>query len=117
MVVNSQTNRRSDVPYGSATLFTSQRAAAGSTLSSEFVDVSRDRVKSFGFRGNQVGSWFLDVAFTGTTKPFILAQGTFPSGPGSIKLASFEEALRFARGRVIPRTTGSFSIFYGGRIS
>lgn len=117
MVVQPQISRGNLLPYGSATLYNSQRAGAGSSLTSDFVDVSRDRIKSFGFRGNQPGSWFLEVAFAGTRTPFILSQGTFPGGPGSIKLASFEEALRFARGRIVPRSAGSFSIFYGGRIT
>lgn len=106
--------RRPEKPYGSATLFRSQRVGAGSIITSDPVDISGHQIKSFGFRGNRVGSWYIDVSFGSTDTFFALAAGTFPAGPGTIKTASFEEAFRLARARARLSAVGTVSVFYGG---
>lgn len=78
------------------------------------MDVSRDWVKSFGFRGNIVGSWQIQVAFAGTQFYQTVAEGTFPASTGSITVRSFENAARMARARVRLSAAGSASISYGG---
>lgn len=116
-MINPHKSRVQNQPYGSATLFQNKRTAAGSTNTSDWVDIQNDRVKTFGFRGNQRGSWFIDVSFSGTQKPYTLAQGTFPAGPGSIKAAAFEESYAYARGRIAMSQIGSVSMWYGGRVA
>ncbi len=108
-------NRYPDTPYGSATLAVSQRIGPGSTLASEYVDVQRDYVKSFGFRGNQRGSWYIDATMVGTQRVFTILQGTFPAGPGTLTMASFTEVVRAARARIRYSVAGSASIYYGGQ--
>lgn len=117
MVIYPQNNRRPLFEYGSATLFLSRRIGAGSTHTSEDVDISRHEVKSFGIRGNQRGSWRIQVAFVGTQHYHTLADGTFPGGvgPGTVKTVSFTEAFRRARVQIVMSSAGSASAFYGGQ--
>lgn len=101
--------------YGSAHLAVSQRIAAGSSFISDDVDVTRDRIKSFGARGNIQGSVYLDATFGGTNQWFTYAQGTFPGGQGSIKTLSSQESFRRMRIRIRLSSIGSASAFYGGQ--
>lgn len=101
-------------PYGSATLATSVRLGAGSTFTSADVDARFDRVKTFTFRGNVRGSWFIQAAQAGTERYATIAEGTFPAGQGSLTMRSFEEAVRMARARVRMSSVGSVSVGYGG---
>ena len=101
--------------YGSVFLAVSQRIGAGSTFTSDDVDVTRDRIKSFGARGNIQGSVFLDVTFGGTNQFFTYAQGTFPAGQGSVKTLSSQESFRRMRVGIRLSSVGSASAFYGGQ--
>lgn len=114
-MIQPHTNRYPDTPYGSATLAVSQRIGPGSTFLTEYVDVQRDYVKSFGFRANVQGSWFVEATLAGTERVFRILQGTFPAGQGSITMASFTETVRAARGRVRLSVAGSASVYYGGQ--
>ncbi len=105
--------RRSEIPFGSATLANVLRVGAGTTTILEAMDVGRDEVKTFAFRGDQRGSWFIDVAPIGTTAFYKYAEGTFPGG-GTIKFASFTEAVRAARVRIRYSVAGSVNVHYGG---
>lgn len=101
-------------PFGSATLAVSRRIAGGSTFRSEDVDTSRDQVKTFVFRGNIVGSWYIQAQVVGTQFYPTVAEGTYPAGAGSIRTVSFSEAYRRMRASVRVSSVGSASVFYGG---
>lgn len=105
---------RGHSPFGSVSFITSQRLGAGSTLTGDDVDARWDRVKSFWFRGNQRGSWYVDATPIGTQYYGALFDGTFPAGQGSWKVVSFEEALKRCRPRIRAQVAGSYSIAYGG---
>lgn len=114
MTVFPQKQRRPNTTFGSAALAVSARLASGSVFSSDDVDVTRDRTKTFGFRASQPGSWRIQVTFAGTDKFFNYAEGTFPGGQGTITVRSFNEMVRRARAQVSLRTLGSHSVYYGG---
>jgi len=116
VTVFPQPSRRPLFEFGSATLFQSNRIGPGSTITTEDVDITRHETKSFGVRGNQRGSWRIQVAFTGTQHYHTLADGTFPGGvgPGTVKTVSFTEAFRRARMQVYMSSAGSASVFFGG---
>lgn len=98
--------------YGSLTLASSVRVGPGSVFTGSTIVSGADQIKTFGFRGNLAGSWFIDGRL-GRQHPFLTAyQGTFPGGQGSVRLASFEEAVGEVRARVRLSAAGSISVFY-----
>lgn len=106
--------RRPITPHGSLSLAVSSRLGPGSTFTSPAIDATRDEIKTFGFRGNLRGSWFIDGKLSGASPFFTLFEGTFPASTGSLTSRSLTEAFSQVRGRVRLSAAGSMSMYYGG---